>query len=83
MKGRKDDVGAFFEAVAYTFYSAHRLWYELKGEFSQSVHRAMKQIADVDPCFHSDLLVLASPAHPDLRIAAAERIQRALFGDDV
>jgi hypothetical protein len=83
MKGRKDDAGAFFEAVAYAFYSAHRLWYELKGEFSQSVHRAMKQIADVDPCFYSDLLVLASSAHADLSIAAAERIQRALFGDDV
>lgn len=82
MRGRRGDAGAFFEAVSFVFYSAHRLWYEVKrGGFSQSVHRAMKQIANADPDFHRDLLVLAASTDADARIEAAERIERTLFGD--
>jgi hypothetical protein len=81
MRARRDEPGPFFESVAWLFYVAHRWWYELaRGRFSVSVHRALPEIARADPEFHAALLALVHGATPEARIAAAETIERALFG---
>ncbi|MEE9253936.1 MAG: nucleotidyltransferase domain-containing protein, partial [Pseudomonadales bacterium] len=61
METRRDEVGPFFEALAFVFYIAHRWWYEVTHDrWSQSVHRAMPEIAREDPEFHANLVTLAS-----------------------
>jgi hypothetical protein len=80
MKARAAEPGAFFEALTYVFYTAHRWWYEvLHDRWSQSVHRAMGEIAREDPDFHGHLSTLIEGASPAARIEAAEAIFRALF----
>jgi hypothetical protein len=80
MRARAAEPGPFFEALAYVFYAAHCAWYEvLHDRFSRSVHRAMPEIAALDPGFHRDLIALIGGASPGERIAAAERLHAALF----
>jgi hypothetical protein len=80
MRFRADEPGAFFEALAFFFYAAHRYWYEvLHDRWSQSVHRALPEIAERDPAFHADLLALIEERGPGARVAAAERLFGALF----
>jgi hypothetical protein len=81
MRARRDEPGPFFESVAWLFFVAHRWWYEVaRGRFSVSVHRALPEIAREDPEFHGALMALVHAATPEARIAAAETIERALFG---
>jgi hypothetical protein len=82
MRARADEPGAFFEALTYFFYTAHRAWYEvLHDRWSVSVHRAMPEIARLDPTFHRFLHALIDGASPALRIEAAEAIFEALFAE--
>src|SRR5262245_9312752 len=73
MRARGDEPGAFFEAVTYVFYLAHRAWFEvLHDRWSLSVHRALPEIARKDLEFHECLVTLMGPGEPAARIAAAE-----------
>jgi hypothetical protein len=82
MRARADEPGAFFEALTYFFYTAHRAWYEvLRDRWSVSVHRALPEIAELDPAFHRRLQTLIDGASPALRIEAAEAIFEALFAE--
>jgi hypothetical protein len=81
MRARAGEPGPFFEALAYVFYLAHRCWYEvLHDRWSESVHRAMPEIRRADPEFHDLLLALIDAPSPAAKIAAAEAIDRRLFG---
>ena len=80
MRARADQPGAFFEAVTFVFYLAHRAWYEvLHDRWSVSVHRALPEIARADPEFHECLVTLMDSREPSARIAAAEAIFARLF----
>jgi hypothetical protein len=80
MEARADQPGAFFEALTYFFYLAHRSWYEvLHDRWSQSVHRALPEIAQIDPAFHHQLEVLMGDLPAKARVVAARAIARALF----
>jgi hypothetical protein len=83
MRARSDQLGAFFEALTFFFYLAHRSWFEvLHDRWSQSVHRALPEIERSDPEFHGLLETLAGDAPRDARIEAAAALFAILFGED-
>jgi hypothetical protein len=83
MRARSDQLGAFFEALTYFFYLAHRSWFEvLHDRWSLSVHRALPEIERSDPEFHRLLETLAGDAPRDVRIDAAAAILAILFGEE-
>jgi hypothetical protein len=82
MISRQDQPGPFFEAASFVFYVSHRYWYEvIHHRYSQSVHRAMVEIQERDPEFHTNLIVLASPESVDAKITAAQYLYERLFGE--
>ena len=82
MIGRRDQPGAFFEALTFVFYVSHRYWYEIiHHRYSQSVHRAMVEIQTEDPDFYANLIVLTSSESIDAKISAAQRLYTRLFGE--
>jgi hypothetical protein len=83
MRSRSDQLGAFFEALTYFFYLAHRSWFEvLQDRWSLSVHRALPEIERSDPAFHGLLETLAGDSPREARIEAAAAIFAILFGED-
>jgi len=80
MRARADQPGAFFEALTFVFYLAHRAWYEvLHDRWSLSVHRALPEIGHADPEFHQCLVTLMDARETAARITAAEAIFARLF----